>query len=247
MDRGRRASSTPSASCWPGRSRGHTRRGRGLHGQGGRADGPPRHRQALLAAAAAGRRRDRRHPGRGGRSLQRGQGAAARRGRPRRCGVAPCCTRRAAARWRPDRRGHRARVRVGPRAGRAAVHLAAPAGPGSQLVGAAATAWAGESVAAYRRSWLHGFAVQVHRRLVEAERRAEERRRAGLADDPDVPGAELVLADRRSRVEQAYAEAFPALGRGRRSVLSGSGFAAGAAAGDRADLGAGALGGRPRL
>jgi hypothetical protein len=103
---------------------------------------------------------------------------------------------------------------------------------------------ADESVAAYRRSWLHGFAVQVHRRLVDAEHRAEERAGQGSADDPGVPGAEVVLADRRSRVEQAYAEAFPALGRGRRSVLSGSGFAAGAAAGDRADLGAGALGGR---
>ena len=94
-------------------------------------------------------------------------------------------------------------------------------------------------MAAYRRSWLHGFAVQVHRRLVEAERRAEQRAGQGSAGGPGVPGsAELVLADRRSRVEQAYAEAFPALGRGRRSVLSGSGFAAGAAAGERADLGA---------
>jgi hypothetical protein len=105
-----------------------------------------------------------------------------------------------------------------------------------------------ESVAAYRRSWLHGFAVQVHRRLVEAERRAEERAGHGSASGSGVPGgAELVLADRRSRVEQAYAEAFPALGRGRPSVLSGSGFAAGAAAGDAADLGAGALRGRPVL
>ncbi len=68
-----------------------------------------------------------------------------------------------------------------------------------------------ESVAAYRRSWLHGFAVQVHRRLVDAERRAEERAGQGSADGPGVPGgAELVLADRRSRVERAYAEAFPA-------------------------------------
>jgi hypothetical protein len=106
-------------------------------------------------------------------------------------------------------------------------------------------------VAAYRRSWLHGFAVQVHRRLVSAEQRAERRaeERAERADgDADPPtGAAVVLADRRSRVERAYAEAFPSLGRGRRSVLSGSGFAAGAAAGARADLGAGALGGRRAL
>ena len=38
-------------------------------------------------------------------------------------------------------------------------------------------AWAGESVAAYRRSWLHGFAVRVHQRLVEAE--AGRRQSAG--------------------------------------------------------------------
>ena len=45
-----------------------------------------------------------------------------------------------------------------------------------------------ESVAAYRRSWLHGFAVQVHRRLVEAERRAEERAGNGSASGSGVPG-----------------------------------------------------------
>jgi hypothetical protein len=100
----------------------------------------------------------------------------------------------------------------------------------------------GESVA-YRRSWLHGFAVQVHRRLADAERRAEQQ--AGGSGPPDAStGTALVLADRRGQVERAYAEAFPLLGRSRRSVLSGSGFAAGADAGDRADLGAGALHGR---
>ena len=107
-------------------------------------------------------------------------------------------------------------------------------------------AWAGESVAAYRRSWLHGFAVQVHRRLADAERRAEQQ--AGGSGPPDAStGTALVLADRRGQVERAYAEAFPLLGRSRRSVLSGSGFAAGADAGDRADLGAGALHGRRAL
>jgi Protein of unknown function (DUF2786) len=104
----------------------------------------------------------------------------------------------------------------------------------------------GESVAAYRRSWLHGFAVQVHRRLVSAEQRAEQQ--AGQRAGESAPaGAALVLADRRSRVERAYAEAFPTLGRGRPSMLSGSGFAAGAAAGERADLGGSALRGRRAL
>ena len=108
----------------------------------------------------------------------------------------------------------------------------------------------GESVAAYRRSWLHGFAVQVHRRLVDAERRAEqqaEERSGAAGGGAGSPGAALVLADRRSRVERAYAEAFPVLGRSRRSVLSGTGFVAGAAAGERADLGARALRGRRAL
>ena len=64
----------------------------------------------------------------------------------------------------------------------------------------------GESVAAYRRSWLHGFAVQVHRRLVDAERRAEqqaeqqaEERGGAAGGGAGSPGAALVLADRRSR------------------------------------------------
>src|SRR6201991_5301775 len=102
----------------------------------------------------------------------------------------------------------------------------------------------GESVAAYRRSWLHGFAVEVHRRLSDAEERA-----AGAArcdSSMGGPSVALVLADRREQVDRAYAAAFPRLASARRSVLSGSGFAAGATAGERADLGVGGLGGGPR-
>jgi Protein of unknown function (DUF2786) len=100
----------------------------------------------------------------------------------------------------------------------------------------------GESVAAYRRSWLHGFAAQVHRRLVAAEQAAADR----AAGEPeanrparvgDAPPVTLVLADRRHRVESAFAAAFPRLAAARSSVLSGSGCAAGALAGERADLG----------
>jgi len=90
-----------------------------------------------------------------------------------------------------------------------------------------------ESVAAYRRSWLEGFAAQVHRRLVEAEQRA-----AGRAAGPGgPPGVALVLADRRQRVEERFAAAYPGLATLRPSALSGSGRAAGALAGQRADLG----------
>jgi len=100
-------------------------------------------------------------------------------------------------------------------------------------------AWVGESVAAYRRSWLHGFAVRVHQRLVEAEARAaESAARASPSSGPSAgPSVALVLADRRARVDRAYAEAFPQIGRARHARLSGSGYAAGTQAGARADLG----------
>jgi Protein of unknown function (DUF2786) len=96
--------------------------------------------------------------------------------------------------------------------------------------------WPGESVAAYRRSWLEGFAAQVHRRLVEAEERA-----AGGPVAPSSPagGVALVLADRRRRVDQHFSATFPHLATLRPSVLSGSGRAAGALAGQQADLGGG--------
>jgi hypothetical protein len=98
--------------------------------------------------------------------------------------------------------------------------------------------WPGESVAAYRRSWLEGFAAQVHRRLVEAEERA-----AGAAarapDGSPGRGVALVLADRRRHVDQQFATEFPGLATLRPSVLSGSGRGAGALAGQRADLGGG--------
>lgn len=86
-----------------------------------------------------------------------------------------------------------------------------------------------ESVAAYRRSWLQGFAAQVHQRLLVAESHAVETVSGG--------GAELVLADRGTQVDHAYTAAFPALGKARRPSLSGSGFTDGAVAGARADLG----------
>lgn len=104
----------------------------------------------------------------------------------------------------------------------------------------------GESVAAYRRSWLHGFAARVHQRLVEVERQAAEHPdpdpTADCTADPTDPPAgagrtELVLADRTDRVDRAFAAAFPSLGRPRARVLSGSGYAAGASAGERAELG----------
>jgi Protein of unknown function (DUF2786) len=98
-------------------------------------------------------------------------------------------------------------------------------------------AWTGESVAAYRRAWLHGFAVRVHQRLVEAEARAAESAATARSPTSAGPSVALVLADRRARVDRAYSEEFPQLGRARHARLSGSGYAAGTQAGARADLG----------
>ena len=99
-----------------------------------------------------------------------------------------------------------------------------------------------ESVAAYRRSWLHGFAVEVHGRLAAAHEDAVQE--AGSPAGGGGSSVALVLADRRQRVDRAYAEAFPRLGAARRAVLSGSGFGAGSAAGARADLPGRAVGHR---
>ena len=98
----------------------------------------------------------------------------------------------------------------------------------------------GESVAAYRRSWLHGFAVEVHNRLLTAEAGAVAER--SHEPPPGGRSVALVLADRSRLVDRAYSEAFPRVGRARRATISGSGFGAGAAAGQRADLGRGTVG-----
>ncbi|AEA25613.1 MULTISPECIES: DUF2786 domain-containing protein [Pseudonocardia] len=102
----------------------------------------------------------------------------------------------------------------------------------------------GESVAAYRRSWLLGFAARVHERLLAAERSAVARAAAGPA--PGGRTAALVLADRGAAVDRAFAAAFPDLGTARRPRRSGSGFGAGVLAGSRADLGRGRLAAEPR-
>ena len=46
-----------------------------------------------------------------------------------------------------------------------------------------------------------------------------------------------MLADRADRVDRAYAEEFGSLRRARRPTVSGSGYARGVAAADRADIG----------
>ncbi|TWJ24684.1 uncharacterized protein DUF2786 [Micromonospora endolithica] len=97
---------------------------------------------------------------------------------------------------------------------------------------------AGEHPAAYRRSWLAGFAQVVGVRLRTAEEDA--------ADSAGTPSVALVLADRSDRVQRRLTEAYPRLRTAGPRRLAGSGFGSGAAAGRRADLGGFRVGSEPR-
>ncbi|WNM41736.1 DUF2786 domain-containing protein [Micromonospora halotolerans] len=88
---------------------------------------------------------------------------------------------------------------------------------------------AGEHPAAFRRTWLAGFAQAVAERLRTAE--------AGAVAGSGAPSVALVLADRSDRVQRRVAEVYPRLRTAPRRRLAGSGFGPGAAAGRRADLG----------
>ena len=110
-----------------------------------------------------------------------------------------------------------------------------------QVVHQRPPAWTGESTAAFRRTWLTGFATEIYRRLTAAERAATDQHDA--AEVTRGPSAALVLADRRTVVKKAFEERFTNLQKDRNRRLSGSGFGAGVAAGRRADVGAPRLGG----
>lgn len=86
-----------------------------------------------------------------------------------------------------------------------------------------------ESIKAYRRSWLTGFAQTIGARLDAL--RARDAREAGV-------GTDLVLFDRAKLIDQAVSEFYPRLKQLRIS-RTGSGAAAGRAAGSRANLGTG--------
>jgi Protein of unknown function (DUF2786) len=95
--------------------------------------------------------------------------------------------------------------------------------------------WSDEATAAYRRTWLVGFATEVNRRLSAAEQTAAEEHDAVPAREG--PSAALVVADRRSTVDRAFEDRYPKLKKARNRTLSGSGYGSGVAAGSRADLG----------
>lgn len=107
------------------------------------------------------------------------------------------------------------------------------------LVAVRPDGWYGhESTAAYRRSWLSGFAAAVHLRLTQAEARA--------ATEQPVTAAGtftgLVLRDRTDRVAQVVRDAHPGLRTMGHRNLSGSGRSEGYGAGSRANLGHTAVG-----
>jgi len=91
----------------------------------------------------------------------------------------------------------------------------------------------GEHVAAFRRTWILGFAAAVHTRLEAAEQGA-----AAPADRAETGrSVALVLADRTATVERLLQETYPAVRPGRRRSLQGGGYGGGYGAGSRADLG----------
>jgi hypothetical protein len=91
---------------------------------------------------------------------------------------------------------------------------------------AAAAVPCGEHPAAFRRSWLVGYTEAIRARLQESERSAVA----------SAPGAELVLADRTTRVEQRRDEVYPRLARLGPRRLRGSGRGQGYAVGRTANL-----------
>ncbi|MFD2763890.1 DUF2786 domain-containing protein [Micromonospora eburnea] len=93
---------------------------------------------------------------------------------------------------------------------------------------AGASVPAGEHPAAFRRSWLAGFAHTVADRLRAAE--------ADAVAGAGAPSTALVLADRSDRVQRRLAEVYPRLRTAPPRRLAGTGFGSGVAAGRRAHL-----------
>ncbi|MFE0025419.1 DUF2786 domain-containing protein [Amycolatopsis sp. NPDC059021] len=91
----------------------------------------------------------------------------------------------------------------------------------------------GESLAAYRRTWLHGFARAVYERLRQAEERAVQGHTAMSASGRS---AELVVRDRTAMVQQAFDEQFSDLRAAPPRRLSGTGYLDGHHAGTNANL-----------
>ncbi|WP_370944734.1 DUF2786 domain-containing protein [Amycolatopsis sp. cg5] len=104
-----------------------------------------------------------------------------------------------------------------------------------------------ESIAAYRRTWLTGFATAVYLRLKATEERAAR----SHVTEPGTKSAALVVRDRNTLVEDAYDAKYGNLRAAPRRRLTGSGYLDGHSAGERANLnptglGSGTRGALPR-
>jgi Protein of unknown function (DUF2786) len=99
----------------------------------------------------------------------------------------------------------------------------------------------GPQLAAWRRSWMLGFASVVIRRVQDAETRASQQ--AAEEDTPGSTSTALVLADRSLAVRNGYREAYPKTIKAR-ITTSGQGYGNGRVAGQRADIGGTRVGSR---
>ncbi|MEC3982329.1 DUF2786 domain-containing protein [Amycolatopsis sp. H20-H5] len=98
----------------------------------------------------------------------------------------------------------------------------------------------GESLAAYRRTWLHGFSGAVYERL----RRSEDTAARTHTTPSGGRSAALVVQDRTAVVQNAWEEQFGDLRSAPRRRLTGSGYLDGHLAGEKANLNTTGLTGR---
>jgi hypothetical protein len=89
--------------------------------------------------------------------------------------------------------------------------------------------------ASFKRAFLIAFADRVAERLQDSRNHV-----AAQAEQQYGSGLVPILADRKAAVEAAYTEAFPNVRMMPARRLNAHGWHAGRAAGDRADIGAGA-------
>ncbi|GGU77037.1 hypothetical protein GCM10010211_48680 [Streptomyces albospinus] len=100
----------------------------------------------------------------------------------------------------------------------------------------------GESTITYRKSWVAGFILTVHKRLQEIEARARQEAPASASGR----SAELVVADRKAVTMARFNAAYPDSRKGGGTRRRGTGLKAGQEAGRRADLGQTRVGQRRR-
>ncbi|MFI6813188.1 DUF2786 domain-containing protein [Nonomuraea sp. NPDC050328] len=96
----------------------------------------------------------------------------------------------------------------------------------------------GKSSTAFKKGWMLGFYTRVYERMLEAERAATCEPRPADATTSSGRSTELVLASREQAVQAAFDKRYPKLGKApKRTLTNASGYSAGRAAGDQADIG----------